>query len=99
MQTAAASATIAATSYTLAAECGGGAARAGEEISLRAVPDTRVESNVPMRSLIADGSAAFARISGAAEIRRRNRDCADRTELGHDLELVTHLLECAARCL
>src|ERR1700691_6603686 len=97
MQTAAASATIAATSYTLAAECRGGAAKAGEEISLRAVPDTRVESNVPVRSLIADGAAALARICRAAQIRRLDRDRADRAELGHDLELVAHLLERAAR--
>src|ERR1700678_2452287 len=96
MQTAAPSATIAAMSYTLAAECGGRAAKAGEEISLRAVPDTRVESNVPVRALIADGAAALARIGRAAKIGRLNRDRPDRAELGHDLELVAHLLERAA---
>src|ERR1700691_4508192 len=97
MQTAAPSATIAATSYTLADECSGEAAKAGEEISWRAVPDTRVESKVPMRALIADGAAALARIGRAAKIGRLNRDRADRAELGHDLELVAHLLERAAR--
>src|ERR1700722_11065211 len=97
MQIAVASTTIAATSYALGVAGGDAAARAGEEISLRAVPDTGVESNVPMRSLIADSAAALARIRRAAKIRRLNRDRADRTELRHHLELVAHLRKRVAR--
>jgi len=48
MQTVSESATIAATSYAFGLAGTVGATEAGEEISLRAVPDTRVESNVPM---------------------------------------------------
>src|SRR5258707_87261 len=99
MQTASDSATIAMTSNAINVTGADGEAKLGEEISLRAVPDTKVESNVPMRPLIAERTAALARIRSAAEIRRRNRDRANCTEFGHDLELVAHLLERVARRL
>src|ERR1700722_3076958 len=97
MQTAIDSATIAATSYALGVAGADGAASAGEDTSLVAVPGTEVESNAPMLSLIADGASSLARIGSAAEIRRRNRDRADGPEIRHDLELVAHLLERATR--
>src|ERR1700722_17040446 len=97
MQTATDSATIAATSYALRVAGADGAAKAGEDISLRAVSDTEVESNVPVLSLIADSASALARIGRAVEIRRSNRDRADGPEIRHDLEFVAHLRERAAR--
>ena len=84
MQTAAESATIAATSYAPGVAAADGAAKLGEEILLRAVPDTKVESNVPMGCLIADGAAALTRIGRAMEICGRYRDRTDRTKLRHD---------------
>src|SRR5579862_1131163 len=97
MQTASDSATIAATSYAIGVAGAAAGAKAGEEVSLGAVPDTEVKSNAPMLSLIADGASSLARIGGAVEIRRRNRDRADRPEIRHHLKLVAHLLERAAR--
>src|ERR1700720_3525160 len=97
MQTASESATIATTSYAIGVAGADGAAKTGEDISLPAVPDTEVESNAPMLLLIADGASTFARIGRAVEIRRRNCDRADGSEIRHDLELVAHLLERVAR--
>src|SRR5208282_4092890 len=97
MQTASDSARIAARSYAIGVAGADGWANAGEESSVRAIPDTRVESNVPGRWLIADGAAALARIGRAMEIARLDRDRADGPEIRHDFELVAHLLERATR--
>jgi len=63
MQTAAASTTIAATSNALGVAGADETPKDGGEISLRAGPGHEVESNVPMRALIADSG---------------RRPCADR---------------------
>src|SRR5579863_3377241 len=97
MQTASDSARTAARSYARIVAGADGEATDGDEVSLRAIPDTRVESNVPRRWLIADCAAAFARIERATKICRRYRDCADGAQIRHDLELVAHLLERGAR--